>query len=602
MRIKTFYRALAMALLYIAVFVVLVVIQFPAAGPLTATAGGVSFKGLPGQDGQGIRTAEIEANGLRLVFSQRHPLVITDASGTVSQAFPESYETKGDGCTIRFSDGSSIQATGEAGGRASWTIKTKTKSASATIRYELASGAALLAPGAKGELRFSHGGAIYRISGLSTSDVPRSIQIVALKGSLPTLIAIREVEGKPAAVPAQFIAQAPMDPAAWAKEQAEWRDKAWAALSGPSFNASTATWKTNQDTLGSFDETRFMAYMTEAMSRERWNTAGELVSVVRASHGGKLSWRSVPFAGGTAASMALFEEANLAEVKAVERLVQSRSPTLFYKNDIVPLLFDRAPYSLAQEAMSLARSLDFSKADATQSISLIEAYLDARQYLSEEENPFTKVFELVDKTIAPAIRKADGGFFLQTRGDGSCDSLIGLAAGKALLRLAEAGDKPIYTGIGQSLVVSLLRLASVDGSIPLSVSVNNGSVVPSSERLSAASIYPVVVDSPYYPHALSFYKQLGPGSWAWTCSPSIRIETKPEGTAFFVDFPVGASHYMALYGVKPFTKIQLYDLDYNMDASFENYNASGYFYKKAAGAMYLKMRHKTREEGVRLYY
>ncbi len=591
-----------MALLYIAVFVVLVVIQFPAAGPLTASAGGVSFKGLPGQDGKGIRTAEIEANGLRLVFSQRHPLVLTDSAGNESQAFPVSYETKTDGCIIRFSDGSSIQATGDAGGRASWIIKPKSKSASASIRYDLASGAALLAPGAKGELRFSHGGAIYRISGLSLGESPRMLKVVAPKGSLPTFTAIREAEGKPTTGQAQFIAQAPMDPAAWAKEQTEWRDKAWAALSGSSFNAATATWSTGQDTKGTFDETRFMAYMAEALSRERWNALGELVTVVRASHGAALSWKSVPFAGRTAASMTLFEEANLAEVKAAERLVQSRSPTLFYKNGIVPLLFDRAPYSLAQEAMSLARSLDFSKADATQSISLIEAYLDARQYLSEEENPFSKVFELVDKTIAPAIRKADGGFFLQTAGDGTCDSLIGLAAGKALLRLAEAADKPIYTGIGQSLVVSLLRLASVDGSIPTSVTVSNGSAAPSNERLQAASIYPVIVDSPYYPHAVSFYKQLGPGSWAWTCTPSMRVESKPDRTVFLVEFPVGLSHYMALYGVKPFTKIQLYDLDYNMDASFENYNASGYFYKKAAGAMYLKMRHKTREEGVRLFY
>ena len=59
---------------------------------------------------------------------------------------------------------------------------------------------------------------------------------------------------------------------------------------------------------------------------------------------------------------------------------------------------------------------------------------------------------------------------------------------------------------------------------------------------------------------------------------------------------------MVLYGVKPFTRIQLYGLDYNMDASFENYNASGYFYKRAAGAMYLKMRHKSRTEDIKLYY
>jgi len=82
----------------------------------------------------------------------------------------------------------------------------------------------------------------------------------------------------------------------------------------------------------------------------------------------------------------------------------------------------------------------------------------------------------------------------------------------------------------------------------------------------------------------------------------MRVQSTPERTVFTADFPVGSSHYLTLYGVKPFVKIQLYGLDYNMDSGFESYNASGYFYKKAAGAMYLKMRHKAQGEEVRLFY
>jgi len=603
MKVSAFGRAAAMAFLYIAAFVILVVVQFPSAGPISAQAGGVALKALPGRDGGGVRSAEVSVNGLRLIFSERYPLSLKDAAGKERRIVPVSYDTQADGFTVRFDDGSRLEIRADDDGRASWRLSPKPASSavSAKFRYELSYGASQIAPGDDGAIRLSFGGSTYRVTGVSAGDDPKTLLVNAVKGSLRPFAAVREVEGKPAA-PAQFIAQAPMDPAAWSKELAEWQDKAWAALSGPSFDAATASWSPLPGAPKAFDEDSFIAYMSEAMRRDRREAAASLVSVVRSTRADALSWRSAPFAGKTAGSMAAFEESTVAEVKAIERLVQAKSPSLFYKKGVVPLLFDRAPYSLAQEAVSLARALDFSKADAQQSIALIEAYLDARGYMSEEENPFSKAADLVDKAIAPSIRKADGGFFLQTSADGRCDALVGLYAGKALIRLAEAVGRPIYAGIGQSLVVSILRLASGDGSIPASVSIVSGALQRSEERLPAATAYPIVAESPYLPRAISFFKQLGPGAWAWTCASGARVTASPEKTVITVDYPVGSSHYLTLYGVKPFVKIQLYGLDYNMDASFENYNASGYFYKKAAGAMYLKMRHKAPGEDVRLFY
>jgi hypothetical protein len=393
-----------------------------------------------------------------------------------------------------------------------------------------------------------------------------------------------------------------MDPAAWSRELSDWRDKAWYGLSGPSFDPAAGTWSASAGSPGAFDEAMFVAYEAEAMRREKRDAADALASVARTAHASSLGWKSVPFAGRTAVAMAAFEDANLAEVKAAERMVQERSAKLFQRQGIVPMLFDRAPYSLAQEAMALAGALDFSRSDVPQAIALISAYIDAKAYLSEESNPFAKAIELVDRVISPAIRKVDGAFYLQTSPDGRCDALAGLSAGKTLIKLAEAVGKPIYAGIGQSLVAGFMRLAADDGSMPASITTGGGAVTRSDDRLGAAVAYPILADSPYYPRAVSFYRQLGPGAWAWTCAPDIRIDSNQERTVITVDFPAGFSHYMALYGVKPFAKIQLYGLDYNMDASFENYNASGYFYKKAAGALYLKMRHKSRSEEIRLFY
>lgn len=602
MRISALGKAAALTALYIAVFVLLVVVQFPSAGPIGALAGGISFKGLPGGDGKGIRSAELGALGLKLSFSERHPLVLREGTKTETQVVPVSYETKEDGFLLMFDDGTKLTVRADGDGRASFSVSpTSPRTDSVTMRFDLVYGATLLAPGDDGALRLSFGGSTYKLTGVTSGANAHTLTLKASRGSLRPFVALRESSTKTEA-PAQFIAQAPMDPAVWAREISDWRDKAWGALSGTGFNPTEATWSGVSGSSADFDETQFLAYMAEALRRDRSDAAAALALVVRSRYPDRTSWKSVPFAGRTAATMAGFEEALVAEVKSAEKQVQTRQPGLFYTEGVVPLLFDRSPYSLAREAMSLARTLDFSKADPTQAMALIVNYLDARTYLEEAENPFARAIELVDKTIAPAIRKAEGGFFLQTGPDGRCDALTGLQTGQALIRLAAAVDKPIYAGIGQSLVLGFLRLADKDGSIPASVTVSGGSLSRTEQRLSAASIYRIVGDSPYYPRAVSFFKQLGPGSWAWTCATSLRVDTSPEKTVITMDYPAGLSHYLTLYGVKPYVKIQLYGLDYNMDAGFENYNASGYFYKKAAGAMYLKMRHKAKTEDIRFFY
>lgn len=605
MRISAFGRATALTVLYTAIFMLLVVMQFPSKGPIVAVAGGISFKGLPSNNGEGLRSAELSANGLKLLVSERYPIVLQSSSGKQRKLVPVSYKAMEKGFSIQFDDGSRLIASSDvdAGQRVSWQIvpKDPLTAATVTVHFELVYGATIIAPHDNGAMRLSFNGTLYSISGVKTGTEPKTLIVEGSRGTLKPFVSVREDQGKPSS-PTQFLAQAPMDPTAWNKELSDWRDKAWLSLSGPTFNAASATWATTPGVPGEFSEVFFNAYMAEALRRNKADATAALVPIVRGKFTALLSWKSSPFAGKTATTMAAFEEATLIQVKTIERQVQARSPALFYTENIVPLLFDRSPYALAQEAMSLARTLDFSKADVKQAISLIQAYLDARQYLSEEENPFAGAIELVDKTIAPAIRKADGNFYLHTGADGVCDALAGLSAGKALIRLGAAVDKPIYTGIGQSLVMGFLRLAASDGSIPESATILESSMTQSEVKISAATIYPIIADSPYYPHAVSFYKELGPGVWAWTCTPALRVQSSPEKTVFTTDFPIGYSHYMTLYGVKPFVKIQLYGLDYNMDSGFESYNASGYYYKKAAGAMYLKMRHKALGEEIRLFY
>jgi hypothetical protein len=594
-------RTAVFTLAYIAIFIVIVVVQFPAAGPFSLSVGAVAVRGVPEADGEGLRSIELSASGLRLSFSAKEPLSYTDAGGSIRQSAPAAYRALDKGIAIEFVDGSTLSVTVNADGRTEWLLKTPRTASAAALRFDLARGALSLPPAADAPVRLSLGGVEYRVSGIGAGQDQNLIALRSRNGVLSPFYVSPFVEAPAAALP-EYLSLKPLETAAWNRELASWRDRAWAGVSGQRFDQAAATWTDARGNTG-FDEAEFVLYMAEAMRRERFSDAAALVASVRSLHLERVSWRSVPFAGRTTRAMTEFEEASLADLRVVERLVQARAPELFHRPGIVSFLYDRAPFTMAQTAMAYASQLDFSKADVTQAVRLVEAYLEARSYLPDPENPLAKAVELVESVIAPALLKSGpAAFFLQTGAENSCDSLTGLSAGMALVRLADVSGKPIHAAIGHKLVSSLLQLADADGRIPATVTVAGETPRLSESKLSAPAVYAVVGDSPYYPRVVSFYRVLGPGSWAWTAAPGFRLTATPERVTFTADYPVGQSHYVSLYGVKPFIKIQLYGLDYNMDAGFEGYNASGYFFKRAAGIMYLKMRHKEQAEEIRLFY
>ena len=177
-----------------------------------------------------------------------------------------------------------------------------------------------------------------------------------------------------------------------------------------------------------------------------------------------------------------------------------------------------------------------------------------------------------------------------------------LLAGRLLAAYGTAGAKPALIGVGQGLVEGVWGLSDAQGFAPARVVVRGGTIEQRMGAIAPEELYPLVANNPYYPHEVSFYRDISPGFWAWTCSPSLVVQANSARYMFTAAFPAGRSHYLAFYGVKPFTDIQLYDIDYSPDNEFESYDASGYLYKKEMGSLYIKMKHKKDEEDIKLIY
>jgi len=408
-----------------------------------------------------------------------------------------------------------------------------------------------------------------------------------------------KTESSPAK-PEQFIAQAPKDPAEFKVITDAWVTKVWAGLSTSRWDSERLGWR---DSAGEprFSERALAAYLAESLARNSYPEALQRSKPLKTRYSASLSHVTVPFFGDTIARMQALEASDLIEVRRLQSLVQAKDPSLFEKENLVHFLMDRAPYTLAQDALRFASELELAKLNLRQSIGVLACAAESRSYLKNDENPFSAHGAVADRLVG-YVKKTDAGHFLQTEEDGSTDLRLSLLAGVRFMDFGKAEGREIFIGIGQSLVEGVLGLSDANGFVPSRAITKSGLLDQRTGSIAPEDLYPLVATNPYYPREVSFYRDVSPGVWAWTCAPSLTVQASPAKYSFTSTFPVGLAHYMAFYGVKPFSNIKLYGIDYSPDAEFEMYNVSGYLYRKASSALYLKLKHKANSELMELFF
>lgn len=119
-----------------------------------------------------------------------------------------------------------------------------------------------------------------------------------------------------------------------------------------------------------------------------------------------------------------------------------------------------------------------------------------------------------------------------------------------------------------------------------------------------ADLYPLLVENSFYPH----YSLLGTFGtnkvWAWSAARTLSYAEQRGGDTgtITIDFPVDDTHYLIIKGIRPFEGIEIYGMPFRTDPRFEGYNSSGYVYDEQTQTLFLKSRHKTAREIIRLMY
>lgn len=299
-----------------------------------------------------------------------------------------------------------------------------------------------------------------------------------------------------------------------------------------------------------------------------------------------------------------------------ERTILSRrltegNPAILEFPGLVSYLVDRGSGVLMDDVIRVASGFEISGITPLQAAGILEMIMDMSRLDADRAVALVPLAESCERTLVTAMVRVQDKLYISRDGK-TVETLPSLRIASILIRYgSESPARAQWRPVGNLIVSSLLEFSGDSASLPArflfsgsAESGRTGVVAQADQVLSPADLYPAVLyDEPWYPHVLSLAREAGQGVWAWTSAQGVQISAPAEGVMkITVTFPQGETHYMVLRGIKPFYRIQIYGMDFRTDPRFESYNSSGYRYNEQTETLFLKMRHKTENEDVVIYF
>ena len=352
-------------------------------------------------------------------------------------------------------------------------------------------------------------------------------------------------------------------------------------------------------------EKTLTAYIAEMGQRGRFAGAIESAPAQTLARNVR-TYLSNPFYGNIQETHAGLAADDTRKRERYAALLADDSLAIFEYEDLIPFLTDRGTRRSIEDLFRLIGKLEASRLNARQAAGLLEVWLDCAHYYPERKALFEDLLPLCEKKITESLLLIDEGLYLSNDG-AYIDSTAALASAQILMRYGTV-QSPVWQSVARMLLTSLLRYSGESAGLPIGFTVTGskstqlGITADDSGMLDAGTLYPMLMpDNSWYPHAQSLALQSEAGIWAWTCAQSIEVlENTARTLVLRVRFPEGQSHYLTLHGIRPFYRIEMYGIPFRSDARFEMYNSSGYAYNANSRILYVKMRHRSEYETIRL--
>ena len=338
----------------------------------------------------------------------------------------------------------------------------------------------------------------------------------------------------------------------------------------------------------SLNESLVSAFIAESAVQGTYHTA---VNSVPASfkEGAKRTYLSAPYFN-TLVKMnqtLVMERENI--LYRIKYSLEKKNLDVFELDRLSPVLL-RLRTAEAAPILSLPASVEQFAPNTAQAAGILDLYTILYRTQPANAALLEPVLETCVSILETSCALTESGDLYLKDKDVPANPVLTAKTARALQRYGEIVKDGTIQAAGRLLTASLIQeqLQQSGGTADIK---------------TLADLYPYIAgDNAFYPHIKVIGFENGSPVWAWTAAQNITY-AKENGTVVLkTSFMQEESHYMILGGIEPFTSIEIYGLQYRTDPRFETYNSSGYVYSAESKTLFLKFRHKSATETVRLGY
>jgi hypothetical protein len=312
---------------------------------------------------------------------------------------------------------------------------------------------------------------------------------------------------------------------------------------------------------------------------------------------------SSAFIGGMGTAQRSFVQAERDVINNISRLLDEKSPDILIGSHVFEFLFTRGYLNYAEEGLELIHSVDPALITYEMCPGIFEGFVDVRQFRAHGENQFGWLIDQACGILSASLRRdAERDKVFVFRGN-IANMEYNIRLGKAIIAWAGAAGGDEWADLGRSLVLSVLAMQDNNGDVPAFVEMSESGRITklTDNMLSAAAIYKIISSGEYYPRAVVIGSAVN-GLWTWTAAAAVSAAQENNILDISVIFPSGETHYMMIRGVRPFAKIQIYNMDYPTDYQFERYDSSGWVYSSQDQILTVKLKHRDPTEHIKIFY
>ena len=564
-------RILCLIVIYCAVFVILVTLQFSKKGNFSLSAGAMSIRGQyrVSPDTPPETNGHFLAGGVKVFFgglefnlneNNENGLVLESADGILLPVNPEYLTLAGNSARFDLPGGTklffnSLDSGGNPELRISAEFAENITGLNISFKPRRSSAVRNSAQPA-----FSYNGTQYQftrsIRGLDEGKLMLSAE--------NALVSYRARPRGRTFNPADYVISQAQSSQSYNDALNRWREQ------------SFGYWEQNATVMQ--DEDMVIAYCTEALLRDNYRTAvasipSDFIAGPRHSH-----YSSV-FLGGMGRAFRSFTGSESEKADRITRMISEKNLDFLNEDHALDFLLVRGYEALANDVLELIRSAEPGELSLDLCPGLLEVFMDFRQWRLPVDNPVEQFIDQICLFVSENIQRDAERDLVFVMPDGrSAGTEFSLRLGKALLEWAESAGNTEWAEIGRSLVLS----AVIQG-----------------ENSGSGALYRILNHGGYYPRAAWLAAN---GIWVWTASPSVSAVQEGDILDISVSFPVNAPHFVIIRGIRPFVRLQLHDITYRSDPQFERYDSSGWLYYPQDQTLILKMRHRVTVEHIRVIY